>query len=196
MDEIENIKTIKKLLKIFAKLFLLILILSFIKKMIKENHILNTIPNMIIIFLIAIESLIVMILVPMTIIYIYYKIRNFINSKMYISKNTEYVRDLELKYSPAIISLILDLQVSYFKDYTATILYLCYRKYIELFRENDEIKFKILEDNVQDLNPHEQYVYRCILGSGFNETKFEKLIIEDAINLQLISKKMKNSKEQ
>ena len=38
---------------------------------------------------------------------------------------------IEIKYSPAIISLILDLNISYYKDYTATILYLCYRKYIE-----------------------------------------------------------------
>lgn len=77
MDEIENIKIIKKLVKIFVMLLLIILILGFIKKMLRGNYILNNIPNIIMTFLITIETLILMLLVPMAIIYIYYKIRNY-----------------------------------------------------------------------------------------------------------------------
>jgi len=56
-----------------------------------------------------------------------------------------------------------------------------------MYKENDDIKIKIINKDVKNLNPHEQYVYRCINASGFNQTKFEKLILEDARDLGLIS---------
>ena len=187
MDEIEKIKIIKKMLKVFIMLLVPVVILSLILSLIKKNFIFNVILSFFINTLLIIDFFILMILIPITIHACIYKLKNFTNSKMNISRNKDYVRNIEIKYSPAIISLILDLNISYYKDYTATILYLCYRKYIQVFTENDEIKFKILEENINDLNPHEQYIYRCIMGSAFNEDKFKKLIIEDAINLHLIS---------
>ena len=187
MDEIENVKIIKKLLKIFAILLMPVFILSLILSLLKENIILNTTLTFFINTFMCIEFFIIMILIPMTIYVCIFKLQNFVKSKINISRNKDYVRNIEIKYSPAIISLILDLNISYYKDYTATILYLCYRKYLEVFTENDEIKFKIIEEDIKDLNPHEQYIYRCIKGSAFDENKFKKLIIEDARNLYLIS---------
>ena len=185
MDEIENVRLMKKLLKVFG--IFLLPIIGLILIMTKEDSILNNIFIFLIYMLGIIEIWILIILIPKIICVCIFKLQNFLKPQMNISKNKEYVRDIEIKYSPAIISLILDLHISYFKDYTATILYLCYRKYLEIFTENNEIKFKILEEDERDLNPHEQYVYRCIKGSAFNEDKFKKLIIEDAVNLQLIS---------
>ena len=190
MDEIENYKVIKKLMKIFVIVCLLLVLLNFIVKIINGNIILNCI----IIFLSYIALLIMIIIIPMILYATSNKIRELIHLKTKIAKNEEYIRDIEIKYSPAIISLILDLQISCFKDYTAMILYLCYRKYIDMYKENDDIKFKIITENVNDLNPHEQYVYRCLNGSSFNEKKFKNLIIEDAKNLGLISFKNGNIK--
>ena len=183
MDEIEGYKLIKKLIKIFVILLLPILIIGLIKIIFGENIIFNIIFNI----FTYIEFWVLMILIPLTLYVFARNTQNSINSKINISKNKEYIRDIEIKYSPAIISLILDLQISYFKDYTAMILYLCYRKYIEICKIDNEIKFKIIQENVQELNPHEQYVYRCINQNGFNETKFYNYIIEDAKNLGLIS---------
>lgn len=185
MDEIENVRLMKKLLKVFG--IFLLPIIGLISIMTKEDSILNNIFIFLIYMLGIIEIWILIILIPKIICVCIFKLQNFLKPQMNISKNKEYVRDIEIKYSPAIISLILDLHISYYKDYTATILYLCYRKYLEIFTENNEIKFKILEEDERDLNPHEQYVYRCIKGSAFDEDKFMKLIIEDAVNLQLIS---------
>ena len=187
MDEIENVKIIKKMLKLFAILLVTTVILTLIISTLKENIILNAFFTFFVNSFIFIDFFILMILIPMTINICVSSVQNFIKSKINISGNKNYVRNIEIKYSPAIISLILDLNISYYKDYTATILYLCYRKYLELLTENDEIKFKILEENINDLNPHEQYVYRCINGSGFNENKFKQLIIEDSKNLGLIT---------
>lgn len=127
MDEIENVKIMKKLMKIFV--ILLLLIVLFVKvKMLTEIIFLNAILNFLIMLMLQIEFLVIILLVPKIINVCTSKIRYLVNSKKYISKNKEYVRDIELKYSLVIISLILDLQISYYKDYTATILYLCYRK--------------------------------------------------------------------
>lgn len=183
MDEMEIVKIIKKLIKIFAMLLLPLLIIGFIQLLLNGNIILNFIVNI----LIKIEFLIISIVIPMILYSGISKFLNSVNSKANIAENKGYIRDIEIKYSPAIISLILDLQLSYFKDYTAMILYLCYRKYLDTYKDNNEIKFKIIEENIQDLNSHEQYVYRCIQASGFNEIKFKELVIEDARNLGLIS---------
>ena len=153
MDEIENVRLMKKLLKVFG--IFLLPIIGLISIMTKEDSILNNIFIFLIYMLGIIEIWILIILIPKIICVCIFKLQNFLKPQMNISKNKEYVRDIEIKYSPAIISLILDLHISYFKDYTATILYLCYRKYLEIFTENNEIKFKILEEDERDLNPHE-----------------------------------------
>ena len=187
MDEIEYVKIMKKLIKILIVFIFPTLIIGVIVKMLDENTIVKNLFDPILIIFMYIESVIILILIPLLLFNGINKIINLIKVRKNVSRNKDYLRDIEIKYSPAIISLILDLYISDFKDYTATILYLCYRKYIDLYDENGDVKFKIIEENVQDLNPHEQYVYRCIQGSGFDETKFKKLIIEDAKNLQLIS---------
>lgn len=133
MDEIEKIKIIKKMLKVFIMLLVPVVILSLILSLIKKNFIFNVILSFFINTLLIIDFFILMILIPITIHACIYKLKNFTNSKMNISRNKDYVRNIEIKYSPAIISLILDLNISYYKDYAATILYLCYRKYLEVF---------------------------------------------------------------
>lgn len=187
MDEIESMKIVKKLIKSFMKLLIPAVIFGIIAGMLDENNIFNTILNIILAPIIEIEFILLIVIFNLFIYSVYTKICIFMNSKLNIVKNEDYTRDWELKYSPAIISLILDLQIVSFKDYTAMILYLCYRKYIDLYEENGEFKIKIINEEIQELNPHEQYVYRCVNGSGFSENKFEKLIIEDAVNLNLIS---------
>lgn len=187
MDEIEIVKIIKKLIKIFLILQLPIILILLIKGILKPNFILISFFDFFINVISIIAINILIFIVGIIIVTGSRWISKYIKSKKSISKNKEYIRDIEIKYSPAIISLILDLNTTVFKDYTAMLLYLCYRKYLETYKEENEIKFRIINENVQDLNPHEQYVYSCINGGGISETKFKKLVLEDARGLGLIT---------
>lgn len=114
------------------------------------------------------------------------RVINYINRKKKISKNNDYLMDITIKYSPAIVSLLLDLEITVFKDYTAMIAYLDWRKYIEIQELGDIINFLIVKEDISNLNPHEEYIFKCTQGMSFDSEKFKKLVIEDAKHMSLI----------
>lgn len=185
MDEKAINKLFKKAIKIYSVILVILTCMYFLFFIIMDIEI-ETYKN--IIYLIKDQCFMagMFIFLPMIAIYTSRGYR-YIKSKKNLVKSKEYMRDIEIKYSPAIISLILDLNTTIFKDYTAMILYLHWRKFIEIEIKDDEYKFINLNKNIEELNPHEQYIYRCIQGSSFQSYKFNDLVIEDAKNMYLIT---------
>lgn len=102
----------------------------------------------------------------------------------------EYFRDISEKYSPAIVSRILDMNTEPKKDYNSVILYLCVKGYISIKKENEDIKFELQDKNTDNLELHEKYVIDCLFkGKKFDEFYFSELVQNDAIKLGLIQDK-------
>lgn len=121
---------------------------------------------------------------------------NIMNSgRTIINFDKEYIRDLPKYCSPAISSLIYNLKLDVYKDYTATVLYLCIKKYINLIKDGDTYKLKIgKEKNISDLGRCERYVLEIITNKNkFDENQFKKEIIKEAQEKGLITDK-KHSK--
>ena len=127
------------------------------------------------------------------IINIFSKIIN--SGRTIINFDKEYIRDLPKYCSPAISSLIYDLKIEVYKDYTATILYLCIKKYINLIKDGDTYKVKVGEEkNISNLGRCEKYVLEIITNKNkFDENQFKKEIIKEAQEMKLITDK-KHSK--
>lgn len=102
--------------------------------------------------------------------------------------NDEFERELDKLYPPAIVSFIYNMQIEFYRDYTATILQLYVKKYIDIVDFNEDVK--IYKGNNTDFNKlvkHEKYVYECVINNvKFDEEEFRKLIIEDAKSAELI----------
>lgn len=185
MDEKEVDKIFKKSIKVYS-IVLAVLLMTYFILFIQMDLEIKKYRN--IIYLIEYLCIVAGIFIFLSMIIIYVnRIYRYIKSKKDIDKSKEYIRDIQIRYSPAIISLILDLNISVFKDYTAMVLYLNWRKFIEIEIKDDEYKFINLNKNMEELNPHEQYIYRCIQGSSFQSYKFKDLVIEDAKNMNLIT---------
>ena len=125
MDEIEWIKSTKKFIKlvtiiviVFAIIFLVI---TLIRNIINDEWKYIS-KDLLVAFIIGVP-----IPVLLTICYIImYIIEKVINSgRKVVNFNKSYIRDLPRNCSPAISSLVYDLKIDVYKDYTATILYLC-----------------------------------------------------------------------
>lgn len=188
MDEIEWIKISKKTIK-FISLIILITIFVLASVSIfaggfnkQESRIIIKLMFMIAIYLIVFD------LIAFGIIYFIYRI--FYIKLDVASMNKEYIREIPNSSSPAILSLLDNFNVEIYRDYTATILNLYLKKYIDISNFNDEVKFNKTEKcDLSELQKHEVYVYNCILNKEkFNEAKFKKLIYEDAEVLGLINK--------
>lgn len=92
------------------------------------------------------------------------------------------IRDLPKHCSPAISSLIYDLKIDVYKDYTATILYLCIKKYLNLVKDGDTYKVKLeKQQDYSNLGRCEKYVLDIIENKAkFDENQFKKEIIKKA----------------
>lgn len=187
MDEIEWIKNAKELLLFTLKIicgFEVFLLIVALTAGLNDIYINIMMVIKIGITLIAIE------IVGFILLYIIYKV-------MYAGKKTlildkQYIRELPKKYTPAIASLVYDLKIDVYKDYTATILELYEKKYLNMKKENDVYKFDAIDNgkNSKELNEHEQYVLRCITNKEkFDENEFKSLIIKDAQEKCLIANK-------
>lgn len=111
-----------------------------------------------------------------------------------IEKN--YIRDIPENYSPSIASLIYDLKIDVYKDYTATILYLCTKKYIDIEKSGDTYKITPGErTDYSKLGKCEQYVLNKIINDdNFDENKFKQIIIDEAQQKELITDKLHSRK--
>lgn len=135
---------------------------------------------------------------PLIVFLFLFVINNIINGKKkIIARNDEYNRDVPKLYTPAMASLVLDLKVEVYQDYTATILDLYVKKYIDIVNDNGAIHFKLLksEDEILKLQEHERYIYNCIKNKiNFDENDFKTLLVRDTQNGGLISETKYKSK--
>ena len=189
MDEIEWMKIIKKAIKFISITVLLVsffigIIASFSNDFEKEEIILS------IVLMICIGIVIIIInLLTYGIMYVIY--RFFYMKPDIINLNKQYIRDLDNYYPPAIVSLLHNFNIEIYRDYTATILNLYLKKYIDVSSFSDNIQFYQTEKNdFSKLQNHEIYVYNCILNKEpFDEEKFKQNIYEDAEKNGLVKKK-------
>lgn len=188
MDEIDWIKSVKKVLILFAKIFggfaigfaiILLLVTPKNDWDIKGLY-------LFVALLIGVVPPVVLCLCYGVIIIIG-KIVNSGRTVMNFDKG--YIRDLPKHCSPALCSLIYDLKIDVYKDYTATVLYLCIKKYIDLIKERDTYKLKVIEEKkYSNLGRCEKYVLDIIKGKNiFDENKFKEEIIKEAQEKELIT---------
>lgn len=195
MDEIDWIKNIKKVLILLAKVyggcaifFTIIVLLA------SPNNDWEYTRTLLFIALIIGVGLPAIPVICYFIISIFLKILN--SGRIVINFDKDYIRDLPKQCSPAISSLIYDLKIDVYKDYTATILYLCTKKYIELVKDEETYKIKIAkQQNYTDLGRGEKYVLDIIQDKNkFDENHFKKEIIKEAQEKELITNKMHSKK--
>lgn len=202
MDEIEWKKHIKKVLNKFATIFLCtgILLFIFILSVWFQNGgvigVLTDKTAMKALISISIGFVVIFIIfeVIITIImYGTYKIKYAPKRQIIFEK--EYLREIPNKCSPAVSSLVYDLKIDIYKDYTATILYLCTQKYINIKKDEEKYQFEILNKDFSDLSGSEKYVLNKIINkTKFEEEQFKKLIIEEAMENSLIVNNTKKEK--
>lgn len=194
MDEIDWIKNTKKAFILFSKVFggfaiffATIALVAGLKNEWRYTKALLFIALLIGVGLPTILGLFYLI------INIFLKIIN--SGRTIINFDKEYIRDLPKHCSPAISSLIYDLKIDVYKDYTATVLYLCIKKYINLIKDGDFYKVKVGEEkNISNLGRCEKYVLEIITNRNkFDENQFKKEIIKEAQEKELITDK-KHSK--
>lgn len=189
MDKFDFIKQIKFLIKLclISLTFIIIIVLffslfSFDIKLITTNLYLIFLGIVFLITFITILSIIGIIVVKII------KQKNTI--KLEMSNNT-YFRNLSSDYGPAIASILLDIDLEVYKDYTATIINLCSKKYLKISKNNGLILFEVLSNDLTKLLSHELYVYNCIVEKKeFNKEIFRTKVVNDALLLGLIQEKV------
>ena len=141
-------------------------------------------------------GMILFVILMYVILYVIYKIVYGGQKKIIFEK--EYIREISKEYTPAIASLVYDLKVDVYKDYTATILHLYSKGYINIFENNKVCKIKISNDkDLSVLQEHERYVIECLNNKQkFNEKLFKEILIKNAQSKNLLTnqKESKNSR--
>ena len=198
MDEIDWIKNSKKAIKVMIKV---ILILAFILILLGTiSMLINGIDEYGVLTLIVFAGIGIgmsLFLVLMYgILYVIYKIVYGGQKKVIFEK--EYIREISEEYTPAIASLVYDLKIDVYKDYTATILHLYSKGYINIFENNKVCKIEISNDkDLSVLQEHEKYVIECLNNKQkFNEKLFKEILIKNAQSKNLLTnqKESKNSR--
>lgn len=202
MDEIEWKKYVKKVILTFAKIFIFTGIVLFVfclfvwSEITGLINILTDLAAIKLIVSVCVGFIVIFIIFEAIItisMYIIYKIKYAPRKQIILEK--EYLRGIPNKYSPAVSSLVYDLKIDIYKDYTSTILYLCTQKYINIKRVEGKYEFEILNKDSSNLSKSENYVFNKIINkTKFDEEKFKNLIIEEAMENSLIVNNTKNKK--
>lgn len=186
MDEKEKIKSILKLIGIYIIMIAIaitpfVFLLSVITGL-GFREFIKGISSIYIIFFIIIGGF------GLTYFLIY-----FFNRKKKEVNEKGYFRNIsEIKYGPAIASILLDENIEVAKDYTATIIDLCRKKYIQMEKNNEEYKFYLINDSIINLSEHERYVIKCIIeNEKFDDEIFKQKVEDDAIKLNYLKGKKK-----
>lgn len=147
---------------------------------------------------------IMIILIPKLISLIVKWVRNIRLKKEYIKekiKNEEIVREINLKYSPALVSMIIDRKLEPKKDLLGNILNLVYKEVVDLKTVGEYYKVSINEEKINEikLSKDEAFVLRYIrkVSDGFNsyfDFEFFEKEIRNELKLQGIIKE-ENIKE-
>lgn len=109
------------------------------------------------------------------------KFRKEIITKNEFEKNRLYYRSILTGYSPAVLSYVYNLYLEFDSSYTATLMGLKLKNKIDI-KENNIIK---LSNDTEDLEKNESYIMNA---DNFLNQEFEKLVIEDALDKQLIER--------
>lgn len=148
--------------------------------------------------LLVVFIVVVPIPVLLTVCYIImYLSEKVINSgRKVINYNKNYIREIPKSCSPAVASLVYDLKIDVYKDYTAIILYLCTQKYINLEKYGDTYRLTLgKQTDYSKLGKCEQYVLNTIINkSKFDENQFKQEIINKAQEKLLITNQMHSRK--
>lgn len=94
-------------------------------------------------------------------------------NKYIIEKNETsdiYVRDIEVDYSPAVLSYLMNNKIKTSKDLPATILNLCAKNVLKIEKDNEKIKIIDLKNKneVEKLKPDEKYAYDMLIKGVTN----------------------------
>ena len=83
-----------------------------------------------------------------------------------------YVRDVDVEYSPAVLSLLLNNKIEASKDLSATLLNLCAKRIVKIEKTDGKIKIIDLKNKkeVEKLPPDEKYAYDMFLNGVTNVT--------------------------
>lgn len=196
MDEIDWMKAHKKALVFISKIFMGIamffLAVAIIVNIIKNNW--DNIGSVLLAFISI--GIIPPIILSITYIAMDITVKIINSGRKVINFDENYIRELPKKYSPAISSLIYDLKIDVYKDYTATILYLCINKYINLVKNGDTYKMEIgKQKDFSKLGRCEKYVLDILTNNKeFDETQFKQEIIQEAQEKLLITDKKYSKK--
>ena len=107
--------------------------------------------NFMILFAVILIIQIGIILIPKIIKYIVNLVRNIRLKNEYMKEkinNTELIREINLKYSPAVFSMIIDRKMEPKKDLLANILNLVYKEIVNFETVGEYYKVCIKEENV------------------------------------------------
>lgn len=111
---------------------------------------------------------------------VFYKKINkiFIKSKMY--KDLQQLnREINVQYSPAVLSYLMDNKIEIKKDITATLLNLYERKVIDIEKNENKYIFK-KGKKTESLGKDEQYIYQCFTENNYlNVDRWIELIKEE-----------------
>ena len=195
MDEIDWIKSIKKILLIigitFGAIGIFFAIVALLQSSTNEWEYTKGLLFVALSIGIGVPTIIG---ICYLIMILFFKILNSGNTEITFDK--EYIRDFPKHCSPAISSLVYDLKIDVYKDYTATILYLCTKKYIHLVKNADSYELKILEHpDYSNLGRCEKYVLDILQNKvKFDENQFKNEIIKEAQEKRLITDKKLSKK--
>lgn len=187
MDEIDWIKQTKKAIRFITKIIMImigiVLLLTIIPILNNETE---AIINFIMFAAMGV-GMIIFILLAYGAFYIAYKILYGSNKNVIIKE--EYLREIAVEYSPRISSLVYDLKVDVYKDYTATILHLYNKGYINIFEKNKISKIEIKKEKDSSiLQEHEKYVLECLAKEKkFDDNRFKEILIRDAQRRNLLT---------
>lgn len=194
MDEIDWLKSTKKAVILFTKVFGGFAIFFAIMAVLSGfEHGWDYTKALLFVALLIGVGLPAIIGICYFILIIFSKILN--SGRTVIDFDKGYIRDLPKHCSPAISSLIYDLKIDVYKDYTATILYLCIKKYLNLVKDGDTYKVELVkQQDYSNLGRCEKYILDIINNKiKFDENQFKKEIIKEAQEKELITDK-KHSK--
>lgn len=188
MDEIDWLKRTKKAFILFVKIFVGFAIFFAIMAVLsgfKDGW--DYTKSLLLLALLIGIGLPTIIGICYLILIIFSKILN--SGRTVINFDKGYIRDLPKHCSPAICSLIYDLKIDVYKDYTATILYLCIKKYLNLVKNGDTYKVELVKkQDYSNLGRCEKYVLDILEGQiKFDENQFKKEIIKEAQEKGLIT---------
>ena len=115
----------------------------------------------------------VIIIISLYLMYFIIKINNKINEK----KTDAYYREIEKRYTPAIISYIFNMNIEERATILSSILDLYAKKYLNIEKVNNKYCINVIKEDTKKLFFHERYIISCLSNSKLIEvTKFSELV--------------------